>query len=128
MIHTGMVFGVFDGLHEGHKHFLREAKKRCESLIVVIADPDATLSLKGKLPKHSWDERTSALATFDPTLTLVRSDRESGSWNVLKTHRPDTIFLGYDQDALAEALAHTGVPTEKISAHEPEQYKSRLLN
>jgi len=32
-----MVFGVFDGLHEGHLFFLDEAQKYGDNLIIVVA-------------------------------------------------------------------------------------------
>lgn len=32
-----MVFGVFDGLHPGHRAFLRQARKKGDKLIVVVA-------------------------------------------------------------------------------------------
>ncbi len=50
MITKGVVFGVFDGLHEGHKKFLTDAAARCVELIVVVAHPKAVLTLKKKYP------------------------------------------------------------------------------
>ena len=46
----GMVFGVFDGLHEGHKYLLTEAAKLCDELVVVVTLDEAVATLKGHLP------------------------------------------------------------------------------
>jgi len=48
---VGMVFGVFDGLHQGHKHFLQAAAKRCKQLIVVVTVPAVVSVLKKHKPR-----------------------------------------------------------------------------
>jgi cytidyltransferase-like protein len=125
---TAMAFGVFDGLHEGHRDFLRQAMGKCDRLIVVVAPSEAVMALKGRMPKRSYDERAAALRELDPSLVIVPSDAEIGSWKVVRDHRPDVVFLGHDQQAIAGELARIGVPFEFLESHEPERFKSSILN
>lgn len=124
----GMVFGVFDGLHEGHRHFLSEASDNCDTLVVVVATDKAARALKGRAPRYALTERIEAVREALPGAEVVAGDDETGSWNVLSAHAPDIVILGYDQDALAEELEKRSVPHMYLSAHEPERFKSSILN
>ena len=122
-----LLFGVFDGLHEGHKYFLSEAIKRCADLTVVVATDDSVISLKNKKPKHSQDERIQALKDFHDSLNVLIGDRELGSWKVLLDNKPDIVFLGHDQQGIASELEKLKIPFEYIRAYKPEKFKSSLL-
>jgi cytidyltransferase-like protein len=124
----GMVFGVFDGLHTGHEHFLKTAASRSSELVVVVAPDEAVRILKGKAPRRSLEERMAAIAAFNPAFMVVPGDEAPGSWQVIVSHEPDVVYLGYDQQALAGELDAHGVNYEFLSSHEPEKYKSSLLN
>lgn len=127
-VKTGMVFGVFDGLHEGHQFFLNSASSKCEKLIVVVAQDDASLTLKGRKPKHGFDERVRALISHGASFEVVAGDSIQGEWSTLKTHTPDMIFLGHDQGAISDALRETGIEFSFIDSHYPEEFKSSLLH
>lgn len=124
---TALVFGVFDGLHEGHKNFLLQALKECDELIVVVTLPEIVQALKGRQPKYSYEERVTALQSFNTRLKIVPSDSLLGSWEVLKKHKPDIVFLGYDQQAIAEELKKQHIPFRFLEPHQPEKYKSSLM-
>ena len=98
-----MVFGVFDGLHEGHQYLLREATKQ-GSLVIVVARDSVVRQLKKKMPKQNELERIDALQKFSPAAIVILGDKDQGSYDVVKTHRPAMICLGYDQLALGEDL------------------------
>ncbi len=123
-----LVFGVFDGLHEGHKYFLSQAKARCEKLLVVLTQNTVVERFKKKHPKHEFEERFETLRSYDPDLTILQGDPEPGSWVILENAKPDIVFLGHDQEALAEELKKHHLPFEYIDALEPERYKSSILN
>lgn len=125
---TGMVFGVFDGLHEGHKYFLSQAASRCQQLLVAVTLPEVVLKLKGKAPKQSLEERCQAISAFNPAFKTIVGDRETSSWEVLKEHKPDIIFLGYDQQQIAKDLETMGIAYSYLDSYQPEQFKSSLLN
>ncbi len=123
-----MVFGVFDGLHEGHQYFLRLAQTLCDELVVVVAVDEAVRALKGRVPKHSNGDRIAAIRNFNPATVVVSGDDTPGQWSALKTYVPDVVFLGYDQKAIAGALKDIPMPFVFLEAHRPEEYKSSLLH
>ena len=99
-----MVFGVFDGLHEGHGYFLSEAAKHGDELIAVVARDEMVRALKNKTPRHTEGERRQAVARAVAVTRAVLGDREQGVYDVIKKDKPDIICIGYDQHALAEDL------------------------
>jgi cytidyltransferase-like protein len=124
----GMVYGVFDGFHEGHRHFLREAMKHCHRLIVVVAHPDMVKLLKDRTPYYALDERLAAIRAFHPTAEVIIGDCATGQWTALKHYQPDIVLLGYDQNRLGTELKKIGVRSRIITAHFPTKFKSSILN
>ena len=129
-----MVFGVFDGPHEGHRWFLGEAAKQGNELIVVVARDEIVRLLKEKNPMHNEVERLRSLGDIPEVSRAVLGDLETGSYEVLKKHQPDVICLGYDQQALAEDLKKriaTGeipaIRLVRLKPHEPERWHTSLL-
>jgi len=94
---TVMVFGVFDLIHEGHRHFLREAKKFGRQLIAVAASDASVIKLKGFIPVHPLSDRVNNLEAEMLADKILKGDDDLGSWRILKNHTPDVIALGYDQ-------------------------------
>ncbi len=89
-----LVGGVFDLFHKGHEHFLREAKKLGDELIVVI----------------TTDKHAKKKGIHENQKTRARKVRESGIpdkviigyegknyMRIVKEVKPDIIALGYDQ-------------------------------
>ena len=118
MARRGMVFGVFDGLHEGHRHFLSEAAKRCGELVVVVARDETSAALKGRVPREALGERLARLRAWNPSLVAVWGDKALGDWAVVGEYAPDIIFLGHDQRALGAALAPLRIPLEFLGKRE----------
>lgn len=125
---TGVVFGVFDGLHEGHKYFLTEAAKRCEKLIVAVTSSEVVLHLKGHLPRFEQNERIIVIQNFNSKLEVVEGDETLGRWTVLKKYIPEIVFLGHDQQALAKELTKLNIPFIFLGAHHPERHKSSIIH
>ena len=125
---TGMVFGVFDGLHDGHRHLLSEATKRCEKLIIVVTLDVVVSILKNHPPKYSYEDRVKAIVDFNPNLAIVPSDPTLGGWSILDRHQPDMIFLGYDQHAIEREMKRLRRSFLTIDAHNPETFHSSILN
>lgn len=122
-----MVFGVFDGLHEGHRFFLTEAGKQAEKLVVVVAPDSATSARKGREPHHTLKERIEAVSGSFPGCIVTSGDETEGAWSPVALYKPEVIFLGYDQKALGEALMPFSIPLIVLSAHRPEEFKSSLI-
>ncbi len=99
-----MVFGVFDGLHDGHRFFLREAKKRGGELIAVVARDAVVWLLKNKTPRHEEKVRVRAIRESGLADRVVLGDQKQGTYAVIRRWKPDIICLGYDQHALVASI------------------------
>ncbi len=99
-----LVFGTFDGIHEGHRAFLRKARIYGDRLIVAVAPDEVVEQLKHRPPRHRLEARIEALRADMLADLVVPGDAEIGTYRVVKSHRPDIIALGYDQEALKEDL------------------------
>jgi len=86
--------GTFEFLHPGHIHYLREAKKLGDELIVLVAR-DSMIRHKPKpiIPEKQRLEMVSALKLVDKA--VLGSDEDM--YEPLYELRPDIVALGYDQ-------------------------------
>ncbi len=108
-----MVFGVFDGLHDGHKAFLTEARAHGERLVVVVASCTNVGKTKGYCPLNQSTVRMETIQKFMPEAIVLKGDQEDGSWTALSEFNPEIIVTGYDQSALREALEALHFPSIK---------------
>lgn len=99
-----MIFGVFDGVHDGHRAFLREAKSHGDYLIVVLAQDHIVKRLKGHLPEINLAERLVHLQKEDGVNDIVIGDAELGVWEVIKKYQPHIVAIGHDQQSLKESI------------------------
>ena len=99
-----MAFGTFDGVHEGHRAFLKEARGCGDHLIVVVARDHIVRELKGHFPKIDFRRRCKLLMQEEGVDGVVGSDVDLESWQVLQECKPDVIAMGYDQTRLKESL------------------------
>ena len=129
-----MVFGTFDGVHEGHRAFFAEAKSLGDYLVAVVAPDHIVEHLKGHLPKIDIGWRLERLKEEDNVDEVVMGDDELGTWDVVKKHRPAIVALGYDQTLLKKDLESAlkdfdWHPEIKVmSAHEPNTYHNSLMD
>lgn len=99
-----MIFGVFDGFHEGHRYFLNEARKYGDYLIVTVAQDSEVELLKNKKPQFSLSNRIEKINDSKIAQLVVAGDVNHGSWNIITTHKPSLVALGHDQHALKKVL------------------------
>lgn len=127
-----IVFGVFDGLHEGHKAFFKEAKGHGDYLVAVVSQDHIIKRLKGKLPKFDQAKRFADLQELDGVDEVVIGDSELGVYDIVLKCRPDVIALGYDQQSLKEDLENNYSKFDwkprivVMQAFEPNKYHSSL--
>lgn len=131
----GMVFGVFDCLHAGHRSFLRQAKAHARMLIVAVARAETVFRLKGRKPLQSERKRLAALRRVAGVSRALLGDRMPGRYGVIRKYKPDIICLGYDQRRLMEDLRKRmrlgQVPKIKLirlKAYRPRRYHTSKLH
>jgi len=99
-----VVFGIFDGIHEGHRSLFLQAKKYGDELAVIVGRDSVSLRLKEKKPKHCEEERLKLVLQEKGVDVAILGDEEQSSYQMLKDLNPDVICLGYDQNALRQDL------------------------
>lgn len=128
-----LVFGTFDGIHDGHKYFLNEAKKLGE-LFVSVASDESIMVRKLKQPTKKSNERKKVVQSLNIAKAVSIGDRKLGTWLEIKKIKPDIIALGYDQTDLEKAIKKDkkliGIPFElrKIKSFKPNEMHSSIIN
>jgi FAD synthetase len=129
-----LIFGVFDGVHEGHRALFKQAKKHGEYLVVAVAQDHIVERLKSRLPQNDLPARIDALKKEKLIDEVVLGDAEMGSYDVLIRHTPHAVVLGYDQQELQRDIEsrfkglHRKFQIIIADPHEPGKLHSRLLN
>ena len=126
-----MVFGTFAVLHPGHVYFFREAKKRGDYLIAVIARDVNVKKIKGFLPKlneRARREMVGAIKFVDEAVLGGKFDL----YKLILKYKPDVICLGYDQkipENFKDELQKRGTAAKivRLKAYWPQKYKSSLI-
>jgi len=90
-----MAVGVFDLLHLGHVHYLTEAKKLGDELIVVVARDSTAKNFKHE-PITSEEMRRLLVEALKPVDKAVLG-HEGNIYEILDEIKPDIVALGYDQ-------------------------------
>lgn len=129
-----MVFGTFDGLHEGHINFFMQAKNFIENsfLIVSIARDKNVFKIKGKYPDKNEKERLNLVKKINFVDRVVLSGKTQYLPHILK-EKPNIIALGYDQKAyvkeLKNDLKNKGILIKiiRLKPYKEKIYKNHLL-
>jgi len=127
-----ITFGAFEILHEGHKHYLKEAKCYGDYLIVIVARDENILKFKGRNPRKDEEYRLGEIRKLDFVDESVIGNKDN-IFDVLEEHKPNVICLGYDQKMdegkLREELEKRNLKAEivRAKAFKPETYKSSKL-
>lgn len=131
-----LIFGVFDGVHDGHLSFIYEARKHGDHLVAIVARDSMVEKMKGKLPKYNEVERIKNLLETPEIDRVLLGDVEMSTYNILKEVNPDIVFLGYDQQFLYDDLEKKikeGYLNKEIelilgTPHKPDTHHSSILN
>ena len=124
-----VVFGIFDGVHEGHRDFFQQAREYGDALIVILGRDSSARSLKSRAPRYSEEERIKLIGQQPWVSDVVLGDEEQSSYRVLQQLSPDIICLGYDQQALWEDLQRWMIEVGKeIPIHFLKPYKPNIFH
>lgn len=93
----GAVSGYFNPLHEGHVRMIKDAKSRCDYLVVIINNDTQQLLKKGKIimTEDARCEVVAALRDVDEVFLSI--DEDSSVCESLRTVKPDRFFNGGDR-------------------------------
>ena len=92
----GFTNGCFDLLHEGHFHLIREAKKRCDFLIIGLNSDESVKILKGEnRPIENQEQRAKNLSKMKEVDAVVIFNTETPE-NIIKYLNPDILIKGGD--------------------------------
>ena len=122
-----MATGVFDILHLGHIHFLKESKKLGDELVVVVAR-DSTAGKRGKTPVFNESARLQMVKELKPVDRAVLG-HQGDIYSTVEDIKPDIITLGYDQsfdpDEITRKCSEIGlhVKVVRISRYSNSSYK-----
>lgn len=90
-----MATGVFDILHLGHIHYLKESRLMGDELVVVVAR-DSTARRNGKDPLFNENMRLQIVSELKVVDKAVLGN-EGDIFATVREVSPDIITLGYDQ-------------------------------
>ncbi len=129
-----LLFGVFDGVHDGHRDLFRQAREFGDYLMVAVAPDNIVQQLKHSLPRAPLGERVAQVAREPDVDEAFGGDELLGSYHVIRSHVPDTVALGYDQQALYDDLTARkdefdfDFEVVMLQPHRPEELHNSLLD
>ncbi len=129
-----MVFGTFDGLHQGHLNFFKQARNLAKNsfLIVSVARDKNVLKIKKNIPVFSERQRVNLIKKSSLAHKVILSGLKNHIPHILK-EKPDIIALGYDQKAyiqnLKKDLKSKGLSVKivRLKPYKEHIYKNALL-
>jgi len=115
-----LVGGCFDILHFGHVHFLKEAKKLGNYLIVLLESDKRIKKLKGyNRPFHNQDQRKEILESlkFVDEVVLTKDEMQDSDYlEIIKKISPQVIAItkGSKTKTHAKSIGAKIVEIDKI--------------
>lgn len=115
----GFTDGVYDMFHVGHLNMIREAKKRCDYLIVGVHSDEIVEGYKHRTPIIREEDRREIVGAIREVDKAV-INRTRDKMTLWELHHFDTIFIGDDWKGterwinFEKELAKIGVNVEYI--------------
>ena len=92
----GFTNGCFDLLHEGHLHLIKEARKRCDFLIVGLNSDESVKILKGEgRPIEDQKKRAKNLSKMKEVNAIIIFNTETPEI-IIKNLNPNILIKGGD--------------------------------
>jgi FAD synthetase len=113
-----LVGGVFDILHYGHIHFLREAKKLGDYLIVALESDQNVKRLKGEnRPFHNQNQRREILESLTYVDEVIILKDKMTDWDYLDLVlevKPNIIAVTAGDPFLKKKKIHAGAVKAQV--------------
>jgi D-beta-D-heptose 7-phosphate kinase/D-beta-D-heptose 1-phosphate adenosyltransferase len=95
-LQVGFANGCFDVLHAGHALMLREARRKCDRLVVALNEDDSVRRLKGpSRPLNTLADRAAVIGALAAVDAVTGFDEDTPLEAILAL-RPDRLFKGAD--------------------------------
>ncbi|NKD55648.1 MULTISPECIES: D-glycero-beta-D-manno-heptose-7-phosphate kinase [unclassified Haematospirillum] len=128
---VGFTNGCFDLLHPGHLSLLRQARTRCDRLVVGMNSDDSVKRLKGEgRPIQAESARAAVLATLELVDAVVIFDEDT-PLKIIEALLPDVLVKGADYtiETVVGSKVVLGAGGEVFLATlEPGQSTTRTVN
>ena len=127
-----LIFGVFDGLHQGHFNFFKQAKKYGDYLIAVVAKDETVKTVKSHYPFQNEKLRLRNVKK-NKIINKAVLGYKNDPYKIIKQINPDIICLGYDQKSFTEDLSRKlkqiglVVKIYRLKPYKPEKFHSSIL-
>jgi len=127
-----LVFGTFDGLHQGHLNFFEQAKRYGEYLIVVVSRDKTVKRIKKHLPFRDEKQRLREVQKCK-LVNEAKLGYLNDPYKIIREIKPDIICLGYDQKVFTENLAKElkkgGLKTKiyRMKSFKPKTFHSSII-
>jgi FAD synthetase len=113
-----LVGGVFDLLHVGHLHFLKQARELGDELVVIVASDETVRKNKRREPINPAEDRAEVLRSLKYVDEVYIGAPGSIDFELVKRINPDVVAVGPDQafncKRLKEDLRKHGIEAEVI--------------
>jgi len=129
-----MIFGTFDGVHDGHRSLFAQAVEHGDWVMAVVARDETVEKVKGQRPQCDECDRIAELLQISVLDDIIMGSLEGEKCDVVREHKPDIVMIGYDQEHFIDDLYALADEDEqdfvivRARAYEPSVYKSSLLN
>jgi D-beta-D-heptose 7-phosphate kinase/D-beta-D-heptose 1-phosphate adenosyltransferase len=104
----GLITGCFDVLHAGHIHFIQQARKQSDVLIIGLENDFNIKRSKGlDRPIHNFDQRSLVLSELKSVTYIFKIESEFEQFDeraenyydsLLQTLKPDYLFSNSETD------------------------------
>ena len=118
-----LIGGVFDIVHPGHIHTLKDAKTQGDVLVVVVARSSTALKINKQRKIYHAENLRRELVSSIRYVDYAIIGREGTLYDTVEFVKPDIIALGYDQihteKEIAVNCAKRGINTQIIRLNTP---------
>ncbi len=118
-----LIGGVFDIVHPGHIHTLKDAKSQGDILVVVVARSSTALKINKHRKIYHDEYLRRELVSSIRYVDYAIIGREGSLYDTVEFVKPDIIALGYDQihteKEIAVNCSKRGINTQIIRLNTP---------
>ncbi|MGH9973442.1 MAG: adenylyltransferase/cytidyltransferase family protein [Nitrososphaeraceae archaeon] len=118
-----LIGGVFDIVHPGHIHTLKDAKSQGDILVVVVARSSTALKINKHRKIYHDEYLRRELVSSIRYVDYAIIGREGTLYDTVEFVKPDIIALGYDQihteKEIAVNCSKRGINTQIIRLNTP---------